>query len=235
MKFNPGKCNIIHIARTKPRTKFYELCGQVLATVDSAKYLGVTITNDLRWHEQTCITAKKANSALHLIARNLRHCLRSTRATAYLTLVRPKLEYCASIWDPHTQEDVNRLEMVNRRAARVVYKKTWHQQDISPTALLRKLGWPTLQDQERRQRLRLCMMYKICTGLIAVPPSRLQQPARTTRGHSKKFCVLSSTCEVVRHSYFVRTIPEWNQLSEQAVSANTLAHFKMELLGSATA
>ena len=233
MKFNPAKCNIIHIARTKPMTKFYELCGQVLSAVDSAKYLGITITSDLRWHEQTSAAVKNANSALHMVTRNLRHCPRSTRATAYLTLVRPKLEYCASVWDPHTQEDVHTLEMVNRRAARSVYKKSWRQQDVSPTTLLQELGWPTLQ--ERRQRLRLCMMYKICNGLVAVPPSRLTQPARVTRGHSKKFCVLRSTCEVVRNSFYVRSIPQWNNLNERTVSACPLAVFKTELLDSASA
>ena len=233
MKFNPSKCNIMHISRTKPISKYYEICGQILSTVDSAKYLGVTITSDLAWHEQASYAAKKANSALHLVSRNLKHCSRATRATAYLTLVRPKLEYCASVWDPYKKEDIQTLEMVNRRAARSVYKKSWYQRDVSPTALLQELEWPTLQ--ERRQRLRLCMLYKILNGLIAVPPSRLKKPVRETRGHSKKLCVIGSTCEAVRNSFYVRTIPEWNSLNEQTVSASSLTNFKKELLSSISA
>ena len=38
----------------------------------------------------------------------------------FKSLVRPILEYSSSVWDPHTQRNVNKLEMVQRRAARFV-------------------------------------------------------------------------------------------------------------------
>ena len=28
MKFNPAKCQIMHLARTKPRTKYFDLSGE---------------------------------------------------------------------------------------------------------------------------------------------------------------------------------------------------------------
>ena len=123
----------MHLARTKRLTKYYELCGEILETVESAKYLGVTISEDLSWHKQVCTMAKKANSTLQLIVRNLHNCTRSTRALAYTTLVRPKMEYCATVWDPHLQKDSDILERVNRRAARVVFKKSFYEKDVSPT------------------------------------------------------------------------------------------------------
>ena len=47
MRFNPAKCQIMHLARSrKPLAKSYELCDQALETVDSAKYLGVVVSND---------------------------------------------------------------------------------------------------------------------------------------------------------------------------------------------
>ena len=158
MRFNPDKCNIMHIhtSRVQPMTKHYEMCGQILKTVSSAKYLGVIISDNLSWHEQIAAATKKGNTTLHLIARNLRKCPRSTRALAYTTLVRPKVEYCASVWDPYQKEDINTLEMLNRRAARTVHNKSWRQRNVSPTELIRNLGWSTLE--QRRQHLRLCMM-----------------------------------------------------------------------------
>ena len=71
MRFNPAKCQIMHLARSKPKTKMYELCDVFLETVNSSKYLGVVVSDDLQWHNQVCAVAKRANSALHLIARNL--------------------------------------------------------------------------------------------------------------------------------------------------------------------
>ena len=227
MKFNPGKCNIMHLARRKALTKLYELCGVVLETVDSAKYLGVVVSDDLLWHKQVCAVAKKANSTLHLIARNLHDCPRATRALAYTTLVRPKLEYCASVWDPHLQGDIDTLERVNRRAARMVYNKGWRQQGVSVTSLMDNLGWESLA--ERREKQRVIMLYKISHGLIAVPPTRLTQPQRITRGHSRKYNVLSSSLDRVKYSFFPRTIPQWNNLNEEAVNAKNLDEFKAKL------
>jgi hypothetical protein len=34
------------------------------------------------------------------------------------TLVRPTIEYCSSVWSPHTKDAINKIEMVQRRAAR---------------------------------------------------------------------------------------------------------------------
>jgi hypothetical protein len=48
MSFNPDKCEIIHISRKqKPIIFQYTLHNQVLKSTSKAKYLGVTITNDL--------------------------------------------------------------------------------------------------------------------------------------------------------------------------------------------
>ena len=141
MTFIPSKCYIMHITRGRRLDKFYQMCGTILGTVTQAKYLGITISDDLHWHQQTNLVAKKANTTLHMISRNLRYCPHKTRSLAHCTLVRPKLEYCASVWDPYQQQDIDALERINRRAARVVYNKTWRERGMSPTALLKDLGW----------------------------------------------------------------------------------------------
>ena len=40
-----------------------------------------------------------------------------TKRTAYLTLVRPVMEYAASVWDSFYDTDITKLEEVQRRAA----------------------------------------------------------------------------------------------------------------------
>ena len=42
------------------------------------------------------------------------------REAAYRSLVRPLVEYISPVWDPHTKADTDKLERVQRRAARFV-------------------------------------------------------------------------------------------------------------------
>ena len=61
MKFNAAKCNVLTVTgKRQPIQTEYKLHGHSLSTVTSAKYLGVTITEDLRWdtHHINDICAK---------------------------------------------------------------------------------------------------------------------------------------------------------------------------------
>ena len=44
---------------------------------------------------------KKANSTLAFLKRNLRHCPKPCRRTAYISLGRSILEYGSIVWDPY--------------------------------------------------------------------------------------------------------------------------------------
>ena len=62
MKFHPEKCNVLTITNNrKILRKDYTLHGHILEQVTSAKYLGVTITSDLKW-------SKHINNAQKLTA-----------------------------------------------------------------------------------------------------------------------------------------------------------------------
>ena len=98
----------------------YTLEGMVLENVDSIKYLGVTITNDLKWNTHINNICTKANRTLGFLRRNLFSCPQDVKEAAYKGLVRPVLEYGSSVWDPHTKCLQEELEKVQNRAARFV-------------------------------------------------------------------------------------------------------------------
>ena len=99
MEFNAKKC---HILSVKNKTSFfYQLCGEILKNVSSTTYLGLNISNDLKWSTHVRDLCSKASSRLGFIRRNLQHCPLTTRKNAYLALVRSVMEYGAAIWDPH--------------------------------------------------------------------------------------------------------------------------------------
>ena len=49
----------------------------------------------------------RANRMLGLVSRNLRKTSQKIRQQAYFSLVRPHLEYCCSVWNPHTNKHIS--------------------------------------------------------------------------------------------------------------------------------
>ena len=78
----------------------YKINGRPLEVTAGHTYLGIGINNKLSWAEHICNTVSKANKVLGLLRRNLHSCSPFAKETAYKSLVRPRLEYCSSIWDP---------------------------------------------------------------------------------------------------------------------------------------
>ena len=120
----------------------YELSGQVLEEVKDAKYLGVTVSDDLEWTKHIDVITSKANSKLSFLRRNLKGCSEKLRESAYFSLVRSFLEYSATVWHPRQKYNSDKLEMVRRRAARFV--KGRYGMFESVTQMLEQLTWIAL-------------------------------------------------------------------------------------------
>lgn len=119
MEFNPSKCKIVTIShKNNPPQREYVFCGVKLEQVDSFPYIGVTISNKLKWSAHVSKIAAKANKSLGIIQCNLWNCPKNVTEIAYTSLVRPKLEYASAAWDPFLKKDVSALERVQRKAAR---------------------------------------------------------------------------------------------------------------------
>ena len=98
----------------------YTLEGTVLENVDNIKYLGVTITFDLRWNTHVSNICTKANRTLGFLGQTLFSCPQDVKEAAFKGMVRPILEYGSSVWDPYTDKLQEELEKVQNRAARFV-------------------------------------------------------------------------------------------------------------------
>ena len=96
MKFNVAKWHPMRVTRHPPDKHIqfdYTLHKQILEQVQSAKYLGITISDDLDWGQNISEISAKATKTLGFLRRNLAFAPRHTKEAAYKTLVRPKLEY----------------------------------------------------------------------------------------------------------------------------------------------
>ena len=120
MRFQSVKCNMMQLTR-KHSNKIqasYTLAGTVLKNADHIKYLGVTITFELRWNTHISNICTKAKIALGFFWRTLFSCSQDVKEAAYKGMVRPILEYGSSVWDPYTDKLQEELEKVQNSVAR---------------------------------------------------------------------------------------------------------------------
>ena len=121
MSFNTTKCKILSITNKRNTDPFpYKLDDDHLEHVESHRYLGVTSNNQLQWSEHSYNVANKANRTLGIVRRVLKPCDAKVKSRAYETLVRPQLEYASAAWSPYYDNAINKLEQVQRNAARFV-------------------------------------------------------------------------------------------------------------------
>ena len=83
----------------------------------------------------------------NFLKRNLNKCSEQVKESAYLTMVRPQLEYTSDVWDPHQTGDIVELEKIQRRAARWVMNDYGRLSSV--TSMLNQLSWPTLQTRRK--------------------------------------------------------------------------------------
>ena len=103
MEFHPVKCHVLRISRKKNTATFpYCLHGQVLTEVKSAKYLGVTTSNDMTWNNHIDSTAAKAKKRLGFLKRNIKVKDSTLKEKAYKAIVRPTYSpvLCNSVGSP---------------------------------------------------------------------------------------------------------------------------------------
>ena len=190
MEFNPGKCQVIRVTRARtPIPTQNTLHGQTLEVLLSARYLGVDIASDLSWKPHIASIANSANKSLGFLRRNLKAKSPELREIAYKAIVRPQLEYTAPVWDPHIQEDIQRIEVVQRQAAR------WVLSDYSPYSsvsdMLGRLGWCTLE--QWRVDSRLVLFYKIVHGLN--PTLYIRHPLQSLLSDNPPISIQATICK----------------------------------------
>ena len=128
MRFQPVRCNMMQLTRKHSNTTSYTLEGTVLENVDNIKYLGVTISNDFKWHEwNTHISniCTKANRTLGFLRQTLFSCPQDVKEAAYKGMVCPILEYGSSVWDPYTDKLQDELEKVQNRCDKYCDQKLY--------------------------------------------------------------------------------------------------------------
>lgn len=212
MKLNAEKSVFMKITKKKNSLSFsYELPERPLCEVSCYKYLGVTITNNLSWNQHVSNVCASSFRKLCLLRHKLKLAPPSVKLLAYTSIIRPKLEYACSVWDPHKQKNIQALEMIQRKAVRFIYSK--YRLSDSPTTLMKEHGIQTLQARRKIERLKF--LYQLKSNKLGISPDQFIQPLtsrRTRHRHAASLTPYSARTNVFKFSFYPRTISDWNDL-----------------------
>ena len=222
MLFNVDKCKVMHFGVNNTKEN-YSINNTVLKEVSSEKDLGVIIQNDLKVSEQCSKVVKTANRILGMVNRTFQNKTKEIIIPLYKSLVRPHLEYCVQAWRPHLSKDIKLIENVQHRATKMIAELRGmpYEQRLINTRLT------TLET--RRLRGDLIETFKIMKGFDKTSVSFTTNTLSKLRGHSLKLFKHRFNCNIGKFSYVNRIVDEWNNLSEDVISCNTVNAFKNKL------
>jgi len=140
-------------------------------------------------------------------------------------LVRPAMEYATTAWAPHTAQNCNKLEQVQRGAAWFACHR--YDNTASVTAMLNDLKWETLET--RRNNQRLTMFYRTQHNMVSISPAdylaRVQSSQSRRSGHDQMNQVPYVLTDVYKYSFFLATVRMWNALPASVIQSGTLSSF----------
>ena len=220
MLFNLEKCKVMHIGFNNPRVDYF-MDATRIQEVHEEKDLGVIVSDDLKWDKQCVAAVKKANSLLGMIKRNFIDRSKATVLALYKSLIRPHLEYCIQVWNPHLAKDIKLIEGVQRRATKLVHGI----ENCKYDDRLKILGLTRLD--KRRIRSDLVETFKIMNGFYNINRDlffELDEGGR--RGHEKKLFKKRFRLDSKKFAFSNRVVDSWNSLSVQCVNSGTINTFK---------
>ena len=118
--------------------------------IENIKDLGVTFDNKLKFDKHTNNKINTAYQMLKIVKRNFSYLTPDSFVVLYKAMIRSHLEYAVSVWNPHHQSLIEKLEKVQKRATKLVINvKKLHYEKR-----LRRLKLPT----QKYRRIRGAMI-----------------------------------------------------------------------------
>jgi len=216
------KCCALHIGKHSVQTAIC-INNSPLPVVNSCRDLGVTISSDLSPSLYINDIVRRAHQRANLILK----CFVSQNVDllirAFVTYVRPLLEYNSSVWSPSLKRDITLIEKVQRKFT----KRLHGYRDLSYDERLKRLNLDSLELRRIKADLILC--YKIIFGVVNLNIQDFFDLATTsTRGHQFKLYKHFSSCSARSSFFSQRVVNIWNRLPV-GVNFSTLRTFRKSL------
>ena len=222
MEINPSKCQTLHLGLKNPAL-VYDIGDNRIESAAEVKDLGVTKDSKLKYITHIHSVVAKGFQRLALIRRGFVSRNRELLIKAYITYVRPVLEYNTHIWSPVYKTHVDLIERVQRRFTKML-------DGLHALSYPDRLAATGLESLElRRLKSDLCMYFKIINGqtcLSADEYFKFDCSVKLTRTSSNlKLVKPRYNTDLLKHNFFVRVVDAWNSLPIHVREAKSCKKF----------
>jgi len=221
MKLNSKKCAVLSIGK---QFEFpYSISNDILPHSLSTLDLGVLIDSKLKFSLHCDKVYKSASCRSALILRCFKSRNKELLTKAFVTYVRPLLEYATEVFNPILGKDIQRLERVQRSFTKRI-------PGLKEFSYSQRLSFLHLESLAvRREKADLTMCFRILRGFspLAYEEFFVFSNIVGHRGHNTKLQLPSVKSR--KGSFPARVISKWNCLPQSLIDSQTVSIFKSRL------
>jgi hypothetical protein len=216
-------CNLPNLGLT--------LNGQDLCNKCNYTYLGVEVDSYLTWDKNVNNVCSKLGSRIAMTQRLSSYLPNIYRNCVYYSFVQPYIDYGLSIWGNTTFENINRIQRLQNRVARIMSHEFNY--NIPGCTIVKDLKWQDIVT--RRNYLTCILMYKCINGSAPNYLSDNITHADTVHDHITRHSDRGNLYLPLPHTeYFKKSFqyvgPKlWNDIPPNIQNADNLYLFKRQL------
>lgn len=229
LRISHKKCAVMIVPHHPDNSVCLQIGNEPIPFVNEFKDLGVIIDSNVKFNTHINTIVARASSRANLIHKCFISKDVQTLKRAFITYVRPILEYASCIWSPFHSADILRIEAVQRRFT----KRLPGFRHMSYITRCNSLNIETLE--LRRLRSDLLLTYKILFGLVDIVAAdlfTLLNSGYNTRGHMYKLSFHHCRVDSRKHFFSERVVKPWNSLLAQPSDFSTFNSFRRFIINS---
>ena len=143
--------------------------------------------------------------------------------------MRPLLEYASIVWDGCTNYEKESLEKLQYEAARVVTGLT---RSVSIQSLVKEIGWVSLSDRRKIQKL--VIFYKYKNGILpqyleSLFPDTVATTSNYNLRNNNNHVTVARRSQLYANSFIPSATDLWNSLSIEIRNSRSLSIFKTKI------